>query len=120
MAVLDNPVPWPHGARCAAAISFDMDTDSALHLSHADAYKRVGVLSWLRYDEVAVSHRRGVRSTAYMGRFLFRRGVSNGIRTRSRRLSRAATRSPITAICTRAPETRTAMGNSTGCNAASG
>ena len=54
MAVLDNPVPWPHGARCAAAISFDMDTDSALHLSHADAYKRVGVLSWLRYDEVAV------------------------------------------------------------------
>ena len=52
--LLDNPVPWPNGARCAAAITFDVDTDSALHLSHADAYKRVAALSWLRYDEVAV------------------------------------------------------------------
>ena len=52
--MLENPVPWPNGARCAASITFDMDTDSALHLSHADAYKRVAALSWLRYDEVAV------------------------------------------------------------------
>ena len=52
--MLENPVPWPNGARCAAAITFDMDTDSALHLSHTDAHKRVPALSWLRYDEVAV------------------------------------------------------------------
>ena len=51
LELLDNPVPWPNGARCAASITFDMDTDSALHLSHADAYKRVAALSWLRYDD---------------------------------------------------------------------
>jgi peptidoglycan/xylan/chitin deacetylase (PgdA/CDA1 family) len=70
--MFDNPVPWPNGARCAAAITFDMDTDSALHLTHADAYKRVGVLSWLRYDEVAVPriskmlNRYGVKGTFFV------------------------------------------------------
>ena len=32
LKLIDNPVPWPDGARCAVAITFDIDTDSILHL----------------------------------------------------------------------------------------
>jgi peptidoglycan/xylan/chitin deacetylase (PgdA/CDA1 family) len=53
--MLDNPVPWPNGAKCAAAITFDVDTDTLMHMAYPQtAYKRVSGLSWLRYDEVAV------------------------------------------------------------------
>lgn len=52
---IDNPVPWPNGARCAVAITFDIDTDSFLHLEHPDAAPdMLSSLSWLKYDEVAV------------------------------------------------------------------
>lgn len=55
-AMIDNPVPWPNGARCAAAITLDMDADSILHLEHPeDSIARVSALSMLRYGpEVAV------------------------------------------------------------------
>ncbi len=51
-----NPVPWPNGARCAAALTFDMDADSILHLEHPDdSISRVSAISMLRYGpEVAV------------------------------------------------------------------
>ncbi len=51
-----NPVPWPNGAKCAVAITFDMDADSLVHLEHPkDGYNRVSALSMLRYGpEVAV------------------------------------------------------------------
>ena len=54
--MIANPVPWPDGARCAAAITFDMDADSILHLEHPKtSYRRVSALSMLRYGpEVAV------------------------------------------------------------------
>lgn len=53
--MISNPVPWPNGARCAVAITFDIDTDSILHLDHPDrASSLVATNSWLRYDEVAV------------------------------------------------------------------
>ena len=54
--MIDNPVPWPNGARCAAAFTFDMDADSILHLEHPqDSTRRVSALSMLRYGpEVAV------------------------------------------------------------------
>lgn len=53
--MIKNPIPWPNNARCAVAITFDMDTDSILHLAHPDtADTRVAAQSWLRYDEVAV------------------------------------------------------------------
>ena len=54
--MIANPVPWPDGARCAAAITFDMDADSILHLEHPQtSYRRVSALSMLRYGpEVAV------------------------------------------------------------------
>jgi peptidoglycan/xylan/chitin deacetylase (PgdA/CDA1 family) len=54
--MINNPVPWPHGARCAVAFTFDMDADSILHLAHhTSADTRVAALSMLRYGpEIAV------------------------------------------------------------------
>jgi peptidoglycan/xylan/chitin deacetylase (PgdA/CDA1 family) len=54
--MIKNPVPWPDGARCAVAITLDMDADSLLHLDHPrDSISRVSALSMLRYGpEVAV------------------------------------------------------------------
>ncbi|MEM6548525.1 MAG: polysaccharide deacetylase [Pseudomonadota bacterium] len=48
--MIRNPVPWPGGARCAVAITFDMDADSILHLAHhASADTRLAAMSDLRY-----------------------------------------------------------------------
>jgi peptidoglycan/xylan/chitin deacetylase (PgdA/CDA1 family) len=48
--MIDNPIPWPNGARCAACLTFDMDADSLIHLDHpADGFKRVSPISMLRY-----------------------------------------------------------------------
>lgn len=53
--MIENPVPWPNGARCAVAITFDVDTDSFLHLDHRERVKdMVCTTSWLRYDEIAI------------------------------------------------------------------
>lgn len=54
--MISNPPPWPNGARCAVAITFDMDADSLIHLEHPqDGMNRVSGLSMLRYGpEVAV------------------------------------------------------------------
>ena len=54
--MIKNPVPWPGGARCAVAYTFDMDADSILHLAHHDsADTRVMALSLLRYGpEIAI------------------------------------------------------------------
>lgn len=53
--LLENPVPWPDGARCAVSINFDMDSDAFLHPMHPDrAHTYQALISWLRYDEIAV------------------------------------------------------------------
>ena len=53
--MIENPVPWPNGAKCAAAITFDIDTDSFLHLDYGERVPdMVSSTSWLRYDEIAV------------------------------------------------------------------
>jgi peptidoglycan/xylan/chitin deacetylase (PgdA/CDA1 family) len=53
--MLDNPVPWPDGARCAVSINFDMDSDAFLHPLHPErAHTLQALVSWLRYDEIAV------------------------------------------------------------------
>ncbi|MDE1173145.1 MAG: polysaccharide deacetylase [Parvibaculaceae bacterium] len=53
--MIENPVPWPNGAKCAVAITFDIDTDSFLHLDFPErARSLVSTNSWLRYDEVAI------------------------------------------------------------------
>jgi peptidoglycan/xylan/chitin deacetylase (PgdA/CDA1 family) len=54
--MIKNPVPWPDGKKCAVAFTFDMDTDSLIHLEHPDdGFRRVSGISMLRYGpEVAV------------------------------------------------------------------
>ena len=72
--MIRNPTPWPDGARCAVAFTFDMDADSILHLAHHDsADTRVAALSMLRYGpEVAVPRlvdmyrRFGMRQTFFL------------------------------------------------------
>jgi peptidoglycan/xylan/chitin deacetylase (PgdA/CDA1 family) len=53
--MIERPVPWPNNAQCAVAITFDIDTDSFIHLEQgARVPDMVATTSWLRYDEVAV------------------------------------------------------------------
>jgi len=54
--VIKNPIPWPGGARCAVAFTFDMDAESLMHLYFPDtAPNRVAMAAMLRYDaQVAV------------------------------------------------------------------
>jgi len=54
--MIKNPVPWPNGAKCAVAFTFDMDSESLIHLDHPeDGFRRVGCISNLRYGpEVGV------------------------------------------------------------------
>ncbi|HWF49055.1 MAG TPA: polysaccharide deacetylase family protein [Solirubrobacteraceae bacterium] len=65
-------IPWPDGARCAAAVTFDVDADSLLYLDDPlGGHRRVGYQSWLRYDLVAVPailrmyRRLGLRQTFF-------------------------------------------------------
>ncbi len=39
--MIDNPIPWPHGARCAVAITWDLDADSGLNYYHPDRADRL-------------------------------------------------------------------------------
>ena len=54
--MIQNPIPWPNDAKCAACVTFDMDADSLIHLEHpADGHRRVSGISMLRYGpEVGV------------------------------------------------------------------
>ena len=70
--MIANPPPWPNGARCAVAITFDVDSDSFLHVSLPDrAHRLVASTSWARYDEVAIPRlvdlfgRHGLRQTFF-------------------------------------------------------
>lgn len=50
LQLIDNPPPWPNGARCAVCFSFDFDAESLLHLYYPDAPQgRIGMASALRY-----------------------------------------------------------------------
>ncbi len=54
--MIRNPIPWPNNARCACAITFDMDADSLIHISKpADSHNRLYPVSMGKYGpEVAV------------------------------------------------------------------
>ncbi len=48
--MIRNPVPWPNGARCAVAITFDMDADSLIHIAKPqDSHRRLYPASMGRY-----------------------------------------------------------------------
>lgn len=71
--MIANPPPWPNGARCAAAITFDIDVDSMAHYRYpARAARDMAYLSWSRYDQVAIPRilriykRQGIKQTFFM------------------------------------------------------
>ncbi len=48
--MIQNPIPWPNGARCACAITFDMDADSLIHIARPkDGHDRLYPISMGRY-----------------------------------------------------------------------
>ena len=49
--MIANPIPWPDGARCAVAMTWDMDADSAFNWYNKEtADNLVAAQSWTRYD----------------------------------------------------------------------
>lgn len=72
--MIQNPIPWPNGAKCAACVTFDMDADSLVHIAHpTDGHSRVSAISMLQYGpKVAVpriveSYRQlGIRQTFFV------------------------------------------------------
>lgn len=72
--MIENPIPWPNGARCAVAFTFDMDAESLLHLNFREtAPTRVALSSMLRYGpEIAVPRilalfaRHGLKQTFFV------------------------------------------------------
>ncbi len=48
--MIQNPIQWPNGARCACAITFDMDADSLIHIARPeDSHDRLYPISMGRY-----------------------------------------------------------------------
>ena len=48
--MIRNPIPWPNGAKCAVAITFDMDADSLIHIAKPeDSHDRLYPISMGRY-----------------------------------------------------------------------
>ena len=48
--MIRNPIPWPNGAKCAVAITFDMDADSLIHIAKPeDSLDRLYPISMGRY-----------------------------------------------------------------------
>ena len=48
--MIQNPIPWPNGAKCACAITFDMDADSLIHISRPrDGHDRLYPISMGKY-----------------------------------------------------------------------
>ena len=54
--MIENPIIWPNGAKCACAITFDMDADSLIHISKPkDSHNRLYPISMGKYGpQVAI------------------------------------------------------------------
>ncbi|MEM9431929.1 MAG: polysaccharide deacetylase [Pseudomonadota bacterium] len=72
--MIQNPVPWPNGAKVAVAITFDMDADSLIHIEKGPRGRaHLSTVSMLRYGpEIALPRilegyrRRGLRQTFFI------------------------------------------------------
>ena len=55
--MIQNPIPWPNGAKCACAITFDMDADSLIHIAKPkDSFDRLYPITMGKYGPTAVSY----------------------------------------------------------------
>ncbi len=72
--MIANRIPWPNGARCACALTFDMDADSLIHISRpVDGFDRLNPISMGRHGpNVAVPRilgtykRLGIKQTFFI------------------------------------------------------
>jgi peptidoglycan/xylan/chitin deacetylase (PgdA/CDA1 family) len=72
--MIDNPIPWPAGARCAVAVTWDMDAESGLAYRHPGSADTLQAsLSYLRYGPTIAVPRlvkafgeRGLRQTFFV------------------------------------------------------
>ncbi len=72
--MIQNQIRWPGGAKCAAAITFDIDADSLIHVSKPeDGFDRLCPLSMGLYGPTTAMHRIldtykkfGIRQTFFM------------------------------------------------------
>lgn len=72
--MIQNPIPWPNGAKCAACLTFDMDADSLIHVDYpTDGHNRVSAISMLRYGPTvavpritATYQKLGIRQTFFV------------------------------------------------------
>ncbi len=72
--MLLHPLPWPHGKRLAAAITFDVDADSLIrNAKPEDGHLRLAPVSMGRYGptvavpRILASYRRwGITQTFFM------------------------------------------------------
>lgn len=56
--MIANPIPWPNGARCAVAITWDVDADSGLNYYNPEsADTLVASQSYARYDPLIATPR---------------------------------------------------------------
>lgn len=74
LPLINNPPPWPNGARCAVCFAFDFDAESLLHLYYPnDATRRINLSSSLRYGPrvavpriVSIWRHFGIKQTVYV------------------------------------------------------
>ena len=54
--MIQNPIPWPNGAKCACAITFDIDADSLIHVARpGNSHNRLYPISMGKYGpDIAV------------------------------------------------------------------
>ncbi|MEW6640590.1 MAG: polysaccharide deacetylase [Pseudomonadota bacterium] len=72
--MIENPIPWPNGARCACAITFDVDADSLIHIARpADSFDRLYPITMGRYGPtvgvpriLATYRRLGLKQSFFM------------------------------------------------------
>ena len=72
--MIQNPIEWPNGARCACAITFDVDADSLIHIARpTDGHDRLAPISMGRYGptvgvpRIVETYRRlGLKQTFFM------------------------------------------------------
>jgi hypothetical protein len=65
-SIINSQLPWPNGARCAVAVTFDMDADSLVPIhARARAAKLIPTTSMLKYaPTVGVPRIRPIASSA--------------------------------------------------------
>ena len=113
--MIRNPIPWPNGAKCAVAITFDMDADSLIHIAKPkDSYDRLYPISMGRYGPLVALprildtyERLGLKQSFFIpgwcietsGYVSFQGGVLKHTRTLPKQSSKVGTRSATMVIC---------------------